>query len=144
MSRECIERAITEVVNIRSSPEKSISRINRESVEVIERLLTDEREPMECGHPKACWIGEQVWKGESDAVPGKEATWTVAPYCSACVEREKVREMCLATCRMAKNDAKERALRVGTYFWKGREAGADACIDGIEQLDLDGHGDGKK
>ena len=53
-----------------------------------------EREPItdksicQRGHPKACWVEKQEWKGESDAVPGREATWTVAPYCSACTQLE--------------------------------------------------------
>lgn len=49
----------------------------------IERLLAQEREPMECGHPKACLVD---WCEKMEG-PAHTA------YCSACVEREKAREI---------------------------------------------------
>lgn len=57
--------------------------LSRELCAEIERLLADEREPMKCGHPKACFK-----KG-----PPKEVS-SLPGYCLACVERERVREMC--------------------------------------------------
>jgi hypothetical protein len=44
MSREELEHVITEIVNICACPDCSVSRIHKDTLEVIERLLTDERE----------------------------------------------------------------------------------------------------
>ncbi len=57
----------------------------------IERLLAEERKPMECGHPKACL--------SPITVEYRDGTLEDAQECSFCVqlkvEREKVRELCL-------------------------------------------------
>ncbi len=62
----------------------------------IERLLADEREPMECEHPKACWKSAQpaTFETVDDLRDDKPITQEIAPHCSACAERERVREMC--------------------------------------------------
>ncbi len=44
MSREELERVITEIVNICACTDCSVSRIHKDALEVIERLLADERE----------------------------------------------------------------------------------------------------
>ena len=62
-------------------------RVNREWS--IKRLLAAERKPMECGHPKACYFAfEHVDEGTGEHLGTEEG-------CSACVERERVREMCV-------------------------------------------------
>ncbi|KKK85045.1 hypothetical protein LCGC14_2777210, partial [marine sediment metagenome] len=53
----------------------------------VVRLLADEREPMECGHPRACWV-----ELKAEAPDGSMQGY--AAECSACAGREKVREMC--------------------------------------------------
>ena len=55
----------------------------------VERLLADEREPMECGHPKACLVQREISNIEKNEGPLNDTE-----YCSACVERERVRERC--------------------------------------------------
>ena len=65
---------------------------------VIERLLAAERAPMECGHPKACWMPQMI------SCPGpiphepEEFCECCESRCLACAqlkaEREKAREMC--------------------------------------------------
>ena len=56
----------------------------------VERLLAQEREPTECGHPKSCL--------SPITVEYRDGTVEDAQECSFCVqlksEREKVREMC--------------------------------------------------
>ena len=55
----------------------------------IERFLAAEREPMECGHPKACLVEREITNIEKNEGPLDDTE-----YCSACAERERVREMC--------------------------------------------------
>ena len=65
----------------------NVCRVRTLAKEII-CLLTNERKPMECGHPKACWIHED----SSD--PDKRGVFYEKGWCSACAERERVREMC--------------------------------------------------
>jgi len=68
-------------------PEKQKD-INRHAFDDVlpyfERLLAAEREPMECGHPRACLAGN-----------GRGGINFEVLVCTACAEREKVREMAL-------------------------------------------------
>lgn len=85
-----------------------------EAVKVhIERLLADEREPMKCGHPKACMVPEHFFiamkpcnkpydvyvceicgQNMHKHTDGGGTAWIMKEYCSACAEQEKVRETC--------------------------------------------------
>ena len=49
----------------------------------------DERKPMECGHPRACLVEREVTNIEKNEGPLNDTE-----HCSACAEREGVREMC--------------------------------------------------
>ena len=94
----------------------------------IERLLADEREPIECGHPKAClaWRNVIATQGEPGEVCGQR-------YCSACAERERVREMCVKELAVLRDQWD--ALTSGELD----NDGVAACRSGIElirQLDL--------
>jgi len=97
MNREAIDSAKKIVDNLGiggdylEQEEDAIKEITQE----IERLLAAEREPMECGHPKACW--------HEATLP---TTLSVCKWClslnllekvyqhAGSIEREKVREMC--------------------------------------------------
>jgi hypothetical protein len=66
----------------------------------VECLLAQEREPMECGHPRACFIGlaphepcDRIGGCLHDLNPPMEkCKCDNHGYCSVCAEREKVRE----------------------------------------------------
>ncbi|KKL14090.1 hypothetical protein LCGC14_2519240 [marine sediment metagenome] len=101
--------------------ERALSLGSKECVRLlapeIERLLADEREPMECGHPRACWV-----ELKAEAPDGSMQGY--AAECSACAEREKVREMCAAYVEGWIN-----------HQFKWRDA-APLLADEIRQLDL--------
>ena len=83
--------------------------------EEIERLLAQERESMECGHPRACWV-----ELKAEAPDGSMQGY--AAECSACAEREKVREMC--------------AKAAWNFMTGGWMCDAEDVADEIRQLDL--------
>ena len=92
----------------------------------------DMREPMECGHPKACFVEEEGYES------GGPQGWVVtqAQGCSACAEREKVRELCAVVC----DDMDGWRAWVGIPGFTGAPTEADAAAgylaDKIRQLDL--------
>ena len=97
-------------------------RVNREWS--IEHLLADEREPMECGHPKACLVQREISNIEKNEGPLNDTE-----YCSACVEWERVREMCA-------EEAQSRCLRVMDGDSPCKRCRQCASVVAIRQLDL--------
>ncbi|KKL84918.1 hypothetical protein LCGC14_1959970, partial [marine sediment metagenome] len=120
-------------------------------------LLADERKPMECGHPKACWVQPEPEREEIfhevthdmamdagdmslEGQPMPETIWhEKEPYCSACAEREKVREMCAkylekqaAECA----DFADKETGEVRAAWNRGESWYEDSADAIRQLDL--------
>ena len=65
----------------------------------VERLLAQERELMECKHPKSCWVdeGDCLIRVDEGSPPLYSPSMRrPRKYCSTCAERERVREMCVA------------------------------------------------
>ncbi len=119
MSREIIERVTAE---LKAANQEWLTMTPEEVAKfvapIIERLLADERKPMKCEHPKACWIQED----SSD--PDKRGVFYEKGWCSACAEREKVREMFSAALRK---------IEGGDDGWNFALARAEKII---RQLDL--------
>ena len=103
----------------------------------IERLLAAEREPMKCGHPKACLVPIEGTIGILYANPEPNE------QCSVCIqleaERERVREMCVGELERSAKDC--FAIADGTdgdgrEAWRRVAAQYQASANDIRQLDL--------
>ncbi|KKK56246.1 hypothetical protein LCGC14_3066440, partial [marine sediment metagenome] len=108
----------------------------------VERLLAQERELMECKHPKSCWVdeGDCLIRVDEGSPPLYSPSMRrPRKYCSTCAEREKVREMC------AQHFEKE-ALECANFAdketgesraaWNREETRYEDCAWVIRQLDL--------
>jgi len=113
MSRELTEKLLKVFVDT-GDMHMSYRDLAAISAKEIERLLAAEREPMECGHPKACLVPEHFFEAMKPCnkpydvyvceicgqnmhkhTDGGGTAWIMKEYCSACDEREKVRGMCV-------------------------------------------------
>ena len=87
--------------------------------------LADERKPMECGHPRACWV-----ELKAEAPDGSMQGY--AAECSACAERERVRERCASAAigvSMAPSEMPNDRLMLAQDVRR-------RCVETIRQLDL--------
>jgi hypothetical protein len=137
--------------------------INRHAFDAVlpyfERLLAAEREPMGCGHPKACLVPEHFFVAMKPCnkpydvyvceicgqnmhkhTDGGGTAWIMKEYCSACAEREKVRvkfELALLP-RKDEADVKyaEASAVVRADYEHGRSDGLAIAVEVIRQLDL--------
>ena len=86
MSRDEITKALVEELKRLTWLTDTPQPIAENLVPIVERLLADEREPMKCGHPRACLVS-----GLNKPIEPIELDSSTR--CSACAERERVREV---------------------------------------------------
>ncbi|KKL61143.1 hypothetical protein LCGC14_2198250 [marine sediment metagenome] len=143
MSREDIPNVLIRLTNVTGFDHTQEANLAfKEATDEIERLLADERQPMECGHPRACLKltdeEEKLLLGYQAApCSGAETSHELRQKwqkCSACAERERVREMCAA---VAKDfcDESEPGNSVSVKYLEDKYGTLDA-LQAIRQLDL--------
>ena len=93
----------------------------------------DCRELLSCGHPRACLVEREVTNIEKNEGPLNDTE-----HCSACVERERVRNMCIARLERGKVHIHPvlEGLDGSETTQRDMEKAVRDCVKLLRQLDL--------